>query len=173
MKKVTIRLLLTATFSFGSLLPLTPLSIARAEDQRPASGDAPLLAPGIGIRDAKSSVVSGLEATTGGKMLFSLALILGGYALFMRYRGKRVNSSLSSELRITSKLMLTPRTALFVVKVHDRSVLCAVGPEQVSIIPTDSPITVPFQDLLGSEESVEAENLVSADTTPPSEGSLS
>lgn len=173
MKKVTAPIALLATLSLGAWLSLTSLSIASADEPRSGSGDAPLLAPGIGIRDAKSAVVSGLEVTTSGKLLFSLALILGGYALFMRYRGNRVNPSLSSELRVTSKLMLTPRTALILVKVHDRSVLCAVGPEQVSIIPTDSPITVPFQDLLGSEESLETEKLAQAEAPSPSERSLS
>lgn len=132
--------------------------VAASSPSRAVAEDQPIpplgpthLSLGIGIPETRGSVVPGLDATSGGKLLFSLALLLCGYGVFVKYRGNRNRSGLPSELSVTSRLMLTPRTALLLVKVQERSILCAVGPEQVSIVPTDSPLNVPFHDLLGND----------------------
>lgn len=150
------------------ILSLNPILQARADEEKSNSGGESRPSLGIGIPESNSTVASGLDVSSSGKVLFSLALILGGYGLFAKYRGTRMSGGIPSELSIASKIMLTPRTTLFLVNVRDRSILCAVGSEQVSIIPTDSPVTIPFNDLLENQEALDNEKLPETELNPPS-----
>ena len=103
---------------------------------------------GIGIPDAKGGIGAELGLSTRAKALWCIALLLAGYGAWLSNRAKRSGKSGSADMEITSKLMLTPRTTLMLVKVKNRAVLCAVGPEQVTIVPHDSNNSLPFHDLL-------------------------
>jgi hypothetical protein len=110
--------------------------------------EAPL---GIGIPDSKSGLGSELGLSTRAKTFWCITILLAGYGAWLSNRTKRSGKSGSQEMEITSKLMLTPRTSLMLVKVKNRSVLCAVGPEQVTIVPHDMNSSLPFHDLLVDE----------------------
>ena len=106
---------------------------------------------GIGIPDSKSGIGSELGLSTRAKALWCITILLAGYGAWLSNRTKRSGKSGPQEMEITSRLMLTPRTSLMLVKVKNRSVLCAVGPEQVTIVPHDMNSSLPFHDLLVDE----------------------
>lgn len=106
---------------------------------------------GIGIPDSRGGLGSEFGLAPRTKLMWCTVILLGGLGIWHTNRNQRGRKLAPSEMEITSRLMLTPRTSLMLIKVKHRSVLCAVGPEQVTIIPHDLHGGNPFDDLLADD----------------------
>jgi hypothetical protein len=135
-----------------ALLGSVSLTIGYAQNNPDTNGavinDQTVAPLGIGIPDSKGGFGSDLGLSTRAKAFWCIAILLAGYGAWLRNHTNRSGKSASQGMEITAKLMLTPRTTLMLVKVKNRSVLCAVGPEQVTIVPHDTHSSMPFDDLL-------------------------
>jgi flagellar biogenesis protein FliO len=137
----------------GSSLFLTPNVYGEEpRDTSPSTPSSDITPLGIGIPSAKGPFDSTIPLTSQAKAVAFFIVLLGGYGMWIRKRGYSSPGQSQAELQVTTRIMLTPRTSLCLIKVRDQTVLCAVGPEQVSIVPTDPRPAVPFHEILRANE---------------------
>ncbi len=147
-RRISIQMIALAT----SIL-LTPHAQGEASlDTNPSTTPSNIAPLGIGIPSSRGPFDSAIPLSSQAKVAGFLIVLLGGYGMWIRKRGRSSPGQSPSELQVTNRIMLTPRTSLCLVKVRDQTVLCAVGPEQVSIVPTDPRPTVPFHEILRANE---------------------
>jgi flagellar biogenesis protein FliO len=92
------------------------------------------------------TIVQSLAATVG--------LLFVGLAVYShKFKHNRVKPLLG-DLEISGRLMLTQKTALVLVRVSGRPVLCAVGPENVSLLNAEPDVRAEtaFYELVGRRD---------------------